>query len=189
MDAADSFPPANTALLDDEEKSWGQMTIRRMRTRRLPVRTRVLLFAAVAVGVVLVPFAFLYAFEGIESGSGGLIVEQTGSSTTTTAVRPITDLLDATPSAASGTSISVAIPSATTSSSPYLRQDLPERELTPYVNPLIGTEGLGHCIPPGSFHSDGKHLRVQQSPLVWRSLLQIVPHPGKIKLASSTTIP
>lgn len=151
MASADSFPPATVALLDDEEKSWGQMTIRRMRARRLPVRTRVLLFAVVAVGVVLVPFGFLYAFEGIESGNGGLIVEPTGS-TTTTAVGPITDLLDATPTAASGTSVSVAIPfatpSATTPSSPYLRQDLPERELTPYVNPLIGTEGLGHCIPP-----------------------------------------
>ena len=162
MDSTESFHAPNVALLDDEEKSWGQITIRRMRARRLPVRTRVLLFLAVAVGVVLLPFGLLYAFEGIESGESGLIVEPShGVESSSTAVRPVTDLLDATPTVSSS-SVSVAIisatPSATPSLSPPIRQDLPERELTPYVDPLIGTEGLGHCMTP-SFRSDSSFCR------------------------------
>ena len=156
MDSPKTFSSPEIGLLSDDEKSLGQMMTRRMRTRRLPVRTRVLLFAVVAIGVVLLPFGLLYAFEGIESREGGLIVERppVPGSTTTTGVRPVQDPQDATPIAiTSSSTISIAITSATQSttpsSSPPARQDLPERELTPYVNPLIGTEGLGHCtLPP-----------------------------------------
>lgn len=155
MDSPDTFSSPEIGLLSDDEKSLGQLTTRRMRTRRLPVRTRVLLFAVVAVGVVLLPFGLLYAFEGIESGEGGLIVESppVPGNATTTGVRPAQDPQDATPIAVTSSStISIMIASVTQSttpsSSPPLRQDLPERELTPYVNPLIGTEGLGHCNRP-----------------------------------------
>ena len=146
------FSSPEIALLSDDEKSLVQVITRR-RNRRISMPTRALLFAVVAVGVVLVPFGLLYTFEGIESREGGLIVNRPHvPGNITTGVRPITDLLDATPiaitSSSTSTELSSAIQSTTPSSSPVVRQDLPERELTPYVNPLIGTEGFGHCTLP-----------------------------------------
>src|SRR5271170_4710096 len=118
MESPGTFSSPEIGLLSDDEKSVGQVVTRRMRTRRLPVRTRVLLFAVVAVGVVLLPFGLLYAFEGIESGEGGLIVDRPhgAGNATTTGVRPVTDLLDATPIAITlSSATSIAITSTTQS--------------------------------------------------------------------------
>jgi hypothetical protein len=94
-------------------------------------------FILVAMGVVLFPMGLLGLFEGIENGQGKLAIPTNGGhhEAETTNVSASEDSVKSVTS-------SVAITSNPTSSP---RNDLPERELTLYVDPIIGTEGPGHC--------------------------------------------
>jgi hypothetical protein len=105
-------------------------------------RTRVIPFLFVAVGITALTYGMLYIFEGMETEQGGMpslideYLDHTQADTTAVHAKP-----------------QVIVTSSTTSTiSPTLspgRPDLPERVLTQYVNPLIGTEGFGHCANPG----------------------------------------
>lgn len=101
-------------------------------------RTRFIPFLFIVVGIIALTYEMLYIFEGMETEQGGMPtlidehLDHTQADTTVVHAKP-----------------QVIITSSTTSTiSPTLspgRPDLPERVLTQYVNPLIGTEGLGHC--------------------------------------------
>lgn len=61
-----------------------------------------------------------------------------------------TTVMNANPEVTVAPSLTTSTTSPMSSPSPA-RPDLLKQVLTPYVNPLIGTEGLGHCITP--YHS------------------------------------
>jgi hypothetical protein len=116
---------------------------RRLRITRLTVRTRIILFLLVAFGIVVLPYGMLYRFEEMENGKSGLttVVEHPPDSPDKAEVVGAPLLTDA----SSSSTASSTLP-ATSSAPSSSRPDLPERRLTPYVNPLIGTEGYGHGI-------------------------------------------
>ena len=91
------------------------------------------MFILVAMGVVMFPMGLLGVFEGIENGQGKLAIPTTGGH----------HEAETTNVSASEDSVTSTVAPANPTSSP--RNDLPERELTLYVDPIIGTEGLGHC--------------------------------------------
>ena len=114
-----------------------------MRVTCLHGRTRVIPFLFVAVGIIALTYGMLYIFEGMEAEQGGIPT-------------PIDEHLHHTPAdTVVNARPEVIVTSSTTSTiSPTLssgRPDLPERVLTQYVNPLIGTEGFGHCTNPCIF--------------------------------------
>ena len=85
----------------------------------------------------------LYIFEGMEAGQGGIptpideYFHDTPARITVMNAKP--DVIVA----SSLTTSTISTPSTSPA-----RPDLPERQLTSFVNPLIGTEGFGHCINP-----------------------------------------
>jgi hypothetical protein len=87
----------------------------------------------------------LGVFEGIENGAGIATTHAEGIAMThgTGTATAHDDLQAATTSSAAA----AATTSTTTAPAP-VRNDLPKRELTRHVDPLIGTEGYGHCISP-----------------------------------------
>jgi hypothetical protein len=95
-------------------------------------------FCLVAVGVILLPLGMMHVFEGIQSGQGGLSHHDD-----LVPVQKPDDIVASTTSSTS-TSVSSAVVAAPTVP---VRDDLPIRQLTKFVDPLIGTEGQGHCIP------------------------------------------
>jgi len=125
----------------------GSMLLRR---RGLTSCRRCVLFLVVAVGVIILPLTTLYTFEGIENGTGALAVE---TPITVDVVHPLDPLAsnkaDPKPTSSTGR---VELPTLRPTASSSLQQqkpawtELPKRNLTQYVNPLIGTEGLGHGI-------------------------------------------
>jgi len=123
--------------------------VRRVRGMRLRTRSRVLLFLFVSFVLVLVPWMILSFSEGIESDKDALILpgephDGDGSK----------DGMEKEGTEGGDKTRVVLVPSMTmtpaVSSSSLLeptsiaRPDLPVRELSQYVNPLIGTEGRGH---------------------------------------------
>jgi len=141
----DDFPFHARQSSDDEQEQYSRSMQRRFLTRRLPSRTRVLLYLVVAVGVILLPYGMLHVFEGMESRQGGLIIPVDDHShdsipDSPSRVSTTTEIPVASSTMSFVTSGEVATPSIT-------RPDLPVRRLTSFVNPLIGTEGSGHGIP------------------------------------------
>ena len=118
-----------------------------MRVTHLHGRTRVLLFLFVAVGMVLLPYGMLYIFEGMETEQGGI---STPFETHLHDIPASTTIVNAKPEVIIAPSSTTFTTSPTPSPSPA-GLDLPKRALTPYVNPLIGTEGFGHCTIPCLF--------------------------------------
>ena len=120
---------------------------RRVHGTHLRTRRRVVLFLFVAFVLVLVPWMTLYVSEGIQSNKDALIMP--GGQHDGDESKNGTDLEGT--EGADRTSV-VLVPSTPVSSSPepeptsVRRPDLPVRELSRYVNPLIGTEGRGHGI-------------------------------------------
>ena len=112
----------------------------RWRIARRDVRTRLILCLLVAIGVVVLPYGLLHTFEGLEIGLTTVVQHPYDSSTTTA----LADRPQVTSASFSSSSSPAAASSPSVSLSPSRRPDLPERKLTPYVNPLIGTEGKGH---------------------------------------------
>jgi len=125
--------------------------MRRVRAMRLHTRSRVLLFLFVSFALVLVPWMTLYLSEGTGSNEDALILpggpdDGDGSK----------DGIEKEGTEGGDRTRVVLVPSMTmtrpVSSSSLLeptsiaRPDLPVRELSQYVDPLIGTEGRGHGI-------------------------------------------
>jgi putative alpha-1,2-mannosidase len=120
--------------------------------RRLQSCRRCVLFLVIAVGIIILPFGTLYTFEGIENGKGALAVE-----------RPDEQVVSGVDSDASTVSIvwpttsatriasPTAVPTTTTSALDRPTWILPRRNLSEYVDPLIGTEAQGHCISSPKF--------------------------------------
>lgn len=114
---------------------------------RLNVRTRVGLIILVAIGVIFFPYGILHTFEGMENEWNGLtVVEHPHDSPTE--VPAVGALPGITHASQESSAASWTLPPISRPHPP--RPDLPERKLTSYVDPLIGTEGPGHCIthPP-----------------------------------------
>ena len=130
-------------------------TMRRpLRRRRFGNCTRVIVFFAIAFGVVILPLGMLRTMEGIENAQGGLMTSSDGqthkevtSSVIVSAVAEVTPALSSITAPAVTSSVSSVTSSAPSSSPQSARPNLPERELTKYVDPLIGTEGYGHGSP------------------------------------------
>jgi hypothetical protein len=129
------------ASRDDSEALLPHSMMRRSRSRGIRSCSRVIVFCLVAVGVILLPLGMMYVFEGIESGEGGL--SSPGHHEDLVPVEKPDDIITSTTSSTS-TSVSSAVVAAPTVP---VRDDLPIRQLTKFVDPLIGTEGQGHCIP------------------------------------------
>lgn len=102
-------------------------------------RRRHVIFLLVALGLILLPFSMFNFFEGFENRQDGLLPSFPDHSYDLQTQPEKVNTLHDVPSALRPT------PSLTPSPSFPARADLPKRKLTPYVNPLIGTEGFGHC--------------------------------------------
>jgi hypothetical protein len=148
--------------------------------KRLTVRRRLFVFLLVAIGVVVLPYGLFHTFEGMNIGGDGstTIVQHPYNSSTTTALAERPQVTNTSSHAAASSSVSL---------SPSRRPDLPERKLTPYVNPLIGTEGKGHGSPVLRHQSNSQRMQAQQFHLEWLNQFLIVLGHGKIKPGSSTT--
>lgn len=124
---------------------------RRPRITRLYVRARLILLILAAIGIVLFPYGMLQVFEGMEKGQGGLTIIPPPHTVpvmnvNVTALPTVSNALSDSSSTSSSTLLS------TSQTSLPLRPDLPKRQLTSFVNPLIGTEGPGHGIVSLSPH-------------------------------------
>jgi hypothetical protein len=115
-----------------------------MRRRGINSCRRCVIFLVVAVGVVILPLGMLYTFEGIENGKGELAVEKPSVNVISEIHASTTSAVIASQSSTSASSISLPAPT-TTSGWSQTWSELPRRNLTRYVDPLIGTEGHGHC--------------------------------------------
>lgn len=137
---------------------------RRLRITRLTVRTRVVLFLLVAFGIVVLPYGMFHTFEEMENGKSGLttVVEHPHDSPDKHEVVSAPLLT----SVSSSSSSSSAFPATSPTPSPS-RLDLPERPLTPYVNPLIGTEGYGHGIIPFVSPSNSNNSIRRRNNSIW----------------------
>jgi hypothetical protein len=147
----------------DERSNYSMA--RRLRITRLTVRTRIIVFLLVAFGIVVLPYGMLHTFEEMENGKNGLttVVEHPHDSPDKPEVVGAPPLTDASSSSSSSVSSTFLATSPVPSSS---RPDLPERLLTPYVNPLIGTEGYGHGIVPFVSPSNNDNsIRRRDNPL------------------------
>lgn len=120
-----------------------------IRPGRIDGCTRFLLYIFVALQIILLPFGMLYIFAGMESDETMLSTAPDSHHdhehehepvVTSAAELPLssTSILQ-TPTATSSSTSSITIASA----SPL--PGLPKRELTNFVDTLIGTEGYGHC--------------------------------------------
>ena len=119
-----------------------------MRRRGLQSCRRCALFLLIAVGVVILPMGLLYTFEGIENGKGELA---SVSQAKPDEVEQVTNasMTSISPTSIKSATVSTPIVASLTTAASTLRPtwtELPKCNLTQYVDPLIGTEGSGHCI-------------------------------------------
>jgi hypothetical protein len=134
-------------------------TMARFSATRLRTRHRVVLFVFVAFAVVLLPFMTLYVFDGMERKDdrlGGSVGsdhdDEWGGSAEGEAEHEVGvvegPMMSSVVEVSASSSVSSSVLSTSASSLPSvatpLRLDLPVRQLTQYVSPLIGTEGKGH---------------------------------------------
>lgn len=150
-------------LEEDQNNSDSSLLgFRHQGTMRAPVRlrrygncTRVIVFFVIAIGVVILPLGMLRTMEGIENSQGGLTTSFDGHSheddisssifASVSVVAEVTVMSSLISISTAPTAVSSIVSSVPSSSPAVARPDLPERDLTPYVDTLIGTEGYGHC--------------------------------------------
>jgi hypothetical protein len=116
----------SASLLHDTETPHGNHG--RIFDKRQRIRLRSFLMIVAVFGVIVVPLAVFYTFGGIEGGASEWIPTIVGVPHEPPEPTPVRVPSDE-------TSSSISAPSFTL---------LPERRLTEFVVPLIGTEGTGH---------------------------------------------
>lgn len=115
-----------------------------IRPWRIDSCTRFGLYILLALQIIMLPVGMLYIFAGIESDKTILSTSPEGHHDHEH--EPIiTSAVELSLSSTSVILTSTSSTSSVTVASASARPDLPKRDLTNYVDTLIGTEGYGHC--------------------------------------------
>ena len=118
-----------------------------IRPWRIDGCTRFLLYIFVALQIILLPLGMLYIFAGMESDETMLSTEPDSHHDHEHEHEPVVTSAAEIPLSSTSilqTSTAISTSSITTASASSL-PDLPKRELTNFVDTMIGTEGYGHC--------------------------------------------